>query len=170
MMDRVTRLRRVGILCCSFVRNYAYYEAGWNDKKSKANNEFLKTVQSNFIDMSVLEWLKLFGDHNDKHHWKKIINEHDKFKKEMLEDAAITEEELLNCRERFKAYRDKFLAHLDSDEIMKIPEFDIALTVVKFYYNKIAIELGDSGLRNFPADIEIYYQKCFSESEEYFGN
>jgi hypothetical protein len=169
-MDRETRLRRVGILCCSFIRNYAYYEAGWDGKTSKANNDYLKTVQGNFIDISVLEWWKLFGDYNDKHHWKKIIDKPSTFKKEMLEDAAITEEELSICRKTFKAYRDKFLAHLDSDDIMNIPEFDIALSVVKFYYNKIAIELGASGLRNFPADIERYYKKCFSESEEYFRN
>jgi len=168
-MDRETRLRRVCILCCSFIRNYAYYEAGWDGKTSKANNDYLKTVQGNFIDMSVLEWLKLFGDYKDKHHWKKIIYELDSFKKEMLSNSKITEEELSSCRETFKAYRDKFLAHLDSDEVMNIPEFDIPLSVVKFYYNKIAVELGASGLRNLPEDIEKYYQKCFSESEEYFG-
>jgi len=86
----------------------------------------------------------------------------------MLKDAAITEEDLSSCRTKFKTYRDKFLAHLDSDEIMKIPEFDIALSVVKFYYKNIANKLGEAGLRNLPRDIDIYYQTCFSTSESYF--
>ncbi len=168
-MDREKRLRRVGLLCCHFARNCAYYKAGWNGKKTKATNEFWVTVQSNFIDISVLEWLKLFGDHNDKHHWKKVTEEPDSFKEEMLKHEAITEDDLISCRKSFKTYRDKFLAHLDSEEKMQIPELDIALSVVKYYYSYVAKELGASGLLNLPQDLEAYYQKCFSDSEAYFG-
>ena len=120
-MDREKRLRRVALLCCHFARNCAYYRAGWDGKNTKATNEFWVTVQSNFIDIAVLEWLKLFGDHNDMHHWKKVIEDRETFKNEMLNSCKITEEELVNSRDSIKEYRDKFIAHLDSEETMNIP-------------------------------------------------
>ncbi len=163
------RLRRVGLLCCHFARNCAYYKAGWDGKKTKATNDFWVTVQGNFIDISVLEWLKLFGDHNDKHHWKKVVDDREAFKTEMLNKCSITEDELVNCRKSFKEYRDKFVAHLDYEETMYIPELNIALAVVKYYYCYVAKELGMSGLQNLPQDIEFYYQKCFADSEKHFG-
>jgi len=168
-MDRVERLRRVGLLCCHFARNCAYYKAGWNGTKTKSTNEFWATVQGNFIDVSVLEWLKLFGDHNDKHHWKKVTEDPDLFKDGMLKHCAISEDDLVSCRKSFKTYRDKFLAHLDSEEIMQIPKLDIALEVTKYYYNYVAKELGISELRNLPQELESYYQQCFSDSGTYFG-
>lgn len=156
-------------MCCHFTRNCAYYKAGWNGKESIADNEFWGTVQNNFIDISVLEWSKLFGNHNEKHHWKKVVEDRDSFKKEMLNNCGITEAELASCRKSFKKYRDKFLAHLDSERTMQIPVLNIALAVVKYYHSYVANELGTSGLRGLPQDIESYYQKCFADSEKHFG-
>ncbi len=168
-MDRVERLRRVALLCCHFVRNCAYYKAGWNGSKTRATNEFWRTIQGNFIDIAVLEWLKLFGGHKDKHYWEKIAEDPVSFKEGMLKNLKIKEDELSSCRTSFKEYRDKFVAHLDSDDIMQIPVLDFAIVVVKYYYSYVAKELGSSGLRNLPKELESYYQKCFSDSEKFFG-
>lgn len=168
-MDREKRLRRVGLLCCHFARNCAYYKAGWNGKKTKATNEFWATVQHNYIDIYVLEWLKLFGDHNDKHHWKKVTEDSEVFKEKMLKHCSITEDDLKSCRESFKTYRDKFLAHLDSEDVMQIPKLDSALCVVNYYYSYVIDELDVYGLRGLPHDLELYYKNCFTDSVAYFG-
>jgi hypothetical protein len=168
-MDREKRLRRVALLCCSFARNHAYYLAGWDGKKTKAKNEFWVTVQGNFIDIAVLEWLKLFGDHNDKHHWKKVVEDKDLFRQEMFVKCKITESEFAQARKSLKDYRDKFIAHLDSEEIMHIPVLDVPLKLVKYYYEYIANELGEAGLRDLPDDVEDYYQKCFRAAAVQFG-
>jgi len=168
-MDREKRLRRAALLCCHFVQNSAYYQAGWNDGKTRATNEFWATVQGNFIDIAVLEWLKLFGDHNDKHHWKKVAENKDEFKKGMLSSCQITEDDLVNARESFKEYRDKFIAHLDSEETMHIPFLETPLGLAKYYYAYVANELGEAGLRNLPRDIESYYQECFRSAEVHFA-
>ncbi len=88
-MDREKRLRRAGLLCCHFARNCAYYKASWHNNKSKAINEFWATVQNYFIDTSVLEWLKLFGNHSDKPHWGKIAKNPDAFKHNTLSHPAL---------------------------------------------------------------------------------
>lgn len=168
-MDREKRLRRVALLCCHFSRNCAYYRAGWDGKKTNATNEFWATVQGNFIDIAVLEWLKLFGDHNDKHHWKKVVGDKQSFKQQMLASCAIKEDDLVQSRESFKASRDKFIAHLDSEETMHIPVLDTPLVLAKYYYTYVASELGKERLRNLPTDIEDYYQECFRTAEVHFG-
>jgi hypothetical protein len=168
-MDREKRLRRVALLCCYFARNCAYYRAGWDGKQAKATNEFWATVQGNFIDIVVLEWLKLFGDHNDKHHWKKVVEDKEDFKQEMLDSCAITEDDLAQSRESFKIYRDKFVAHLYSEDTIHIPVLDTPLALAKHYYKYVAKEIGDAGLRNLPRDIEQYYHDCFQVSEAHFG-
>lgn len=170
-MDREKKLRRVALLCCHFARNCAYYHAGWDGKQTKATNEFWATVQGNFIDIAVLEWLKLFGDHKDKHHWKKVVDDKEAFKKDMLISCEITEDNLAQCRESFKAYRDKSIAHLDSGETMNIPTLDVPLplALAKYYYRYVANELGETGLRKLPRNIEHYYQRCFDASEAHFS-
>jgi hypothetical protein len=168
-MDRVERLRRVGLLCCSFARNCAYYKAGWVETKTTATNEFWLTVQSNFLDTAVLEWLKLFGDFKDKHHWKKIVECSEEFKLEMLSSCNITQTDLAEHRNQFKDYRDKFIAHLDSEQTMKIPLLDTALELTEYYYQYVARELGAIGLANLPIEFSEYYEKCFSDSKRYFG-
>lgn len=156
-------------MCCHFERNCAYYLAGWDGKQTKPTNEFWATIQGNFIDIAVLEWLKLFGDHNDKHHWKKVVEDKQSFKQQMLDSCAIKEDDLVQSRESFKAYRDKFIAHLDSEETMHIPVLDTPLALAKFYYTYVANELGKARLRNLPTDIEDYYQECFQAAEAHFG-
>jgi hypothetical protein len=168
-MNREKRLRRVALLCCHFARNCAYYRAGWDGKKNKATNEFWATVQGNFIDIAVLEWLKLFGDHKDKHHWKKVVDDKKSFKTQMLDCCEITEEDLVKSRESLKAYRDKFIAHLDSEEVMQIPVLDTPLALVRYYYTYVADELGVTQLGNLPNDFEHYYQTCLQDSEGRFG-
>jgi hypothetical protein len=86
-----------------------------------------------------------------------------------LHGQEISWIEFKSCRESFKTYRDKFIAHLDSEETMHIPELDIAIALAKYYYTYVAKELGASGLRNLPNHIEHYYQECFHTSEAHFG-
>ncbi|MDI9819693.1 MULTISPECIES: hypothetical protein [unclassified Legionella] len=46
-----------------------------DQKQSKVKDQFLETIQSNFLDISIMEWMKLFGNHSDAHHWKKIAGD-----------------------------------------------------------------------------------------------
>ncbi|HKI44605.1 MAG TPA: hypothetical protein VKA08_04635, partial [Balneolales bacterium] len=74
-MNENQRLRRVALLCAHFMRNLAYYRAGWGDGALKKKTEFWITVNGNFYDICVLEWCKLFADKNDKHCWLKLIED-----------------------------------------------------------------------------------------------
>ena len=67
-LSRRDRLRRVALLCCAFARNVAFYRTGMADEAQPLLSQyhraasFWRQVNSNFFDMAVLEWCKLFGD------------------------------------------------------------------------------------------------------------
>lgn len=59
------RTKRIGILCIHFTRNLAYYRT--TQRLTGNNHEFWNTINGNCIDMSVLEWCKIFADNRGRH-------------------------------------------------------------------------------------------------------
>jgi hypothetical protein len=161
-MDRTKRLRRVAILCCHFARNYAYYNAGWSNNKPKTKDQFWVSLNCNFMDISVLEWYKLFGDYKDKHHWIKIMHHDQTFKDRMFESLNIRQSDLDEIHGSIKSYRDKFVAHLDSEEIMHIPKLENALRMVFFYYSEVK-KICDS-TADWPENLEVFYEEYLNKA------
>lgn len=161
-MDVTKRRRRVGILCCHFARNYACYKAGWNDGELKVKEQFWVSVNSNFIDIAVLEWYKLFGDYKDKHHWKKVMSHDQDFKANMFRELNIKQTDLDKVHGSIKSYRDKFVAHLDSEETMNIPRLEDAYRMVCFYYLEVK-KICDSTV-DWPGTLEDFYKEHFSKA------
>lgn len=159
-MNRTKKLRRVGKLCCHFVRNYAFYKAGWDDHEFKIKDQFWISLNGNFLDICVLEWCKLFGDHKDKHHWKRVMNADSDFKLRMFESLSINQTDLDRINGGFRSYRDKFVAHLDSDEVMHIPKVSEGFDLVRFYYDEIKEECDDTS--DWPADLNELYQSYYN--------
>jgi len=89
----------------------------------------------------VLEWCKIFADENGKHYWKKSIDSitTDDFMKKMLSAIDTNENDFKEYINEHKTYRDKFVAHLDKQNTMNIPDFEIAKDSVVFFY-KFLIE------------------------------
>ncbi|HEY9135886.1 MAG TPA: hypothetical protein VIM85_08835 [Pseudomonadales bacterium] len=165
-MDKTKRLRRVGILCCHFARNYAYYKAGWNNGDLKVKDQFWVSLNSNFIDIAVLEWYKLFGDYKDKHHWKKVMHDDQCFKTRMFEELGIKQADLDKIHGSVKSYRDKFVAHLDSEETMNIPRLEDALRMVYFYYSEVQ-KICDS-TADWPKNLEDFYKEHFEKAKDQY--
>ena len=166
-MDRTKRLRRVGILCCHFARNYAYYKAGWEKDQFKRKEQFWISLNNNFLDICVLEWYKLFGNHKDKHHWKKVMNHDKDFKQRMFEKLKIKQTDLDKVHGIIMAYRDKFVAHLDSEETMNIPMLEEALNMVFFYYSEVKKICGSTS--DWPTSLEEFYEKHFKHAVMHYG-
>jgi len=172
-MPRADRLRRVAILCTTFARNLAYYRAGRHEehrhlldpgKTSSAN--FWRAINGNFIDMCVLEWCKLFADKEDKHHWTKIVTRPDDFHAALLDHLGLDEAGFQEQIVIMRRYRDKFLAHLDSDYVMNIPALHIPKKATWFYYEHLLKnEAGPGDMEGFPKDIDRGYQETEQEAE-----
>jgi hypothetical protein len=64
-----------------------------------------------------------------------------------------------------RQYRDKFLAHLDSDEVMNIPALDIAKRAVWFYHAYVVQHEAQPGdLAGLPVKLDAGYSQCEDEA------
>ncbi len=164
-MKRKERIRRAGLICIHCARNIAYYRAGWKDGALIKRTEYGATVNSNFIDLGLIEWCKIFGNHEEKHHWKNIISNKILFREDMLKNIKIDQKALKAHWKKVLTYRNKFLAHLDSNEIMHIPTLDITLKTVFFYYSYLYQHNNSNGVLNgLPNNLEEYYKNCIKEA------
>ena len=170
-MTRFKRLRRVGILCCHCLRNLAYYRAGRRDYDLIFKDQFWVTTNGNFLDICVLEWCKLFGDQRGKHHWKKVISKKEKFFNELLNELEITEEKFDSYIDVFRTYRDKFVAHLDSENTAYPPGLEIAKNSTIFLYNYLlAHEEIDNCFYDAPKNAAEFFCHLSREGKAIYNN
>ena len=139
-MKQSDRIRRAAILCCHCSRNAAYYLAGAECKANWAGEDFWSNTYSNFIDMAVIEWCKLFADEKGKHHWRKTVSDPSIFMVGLLGKLNISQSEFDAYIDKCKLYRDKFLAHLDEEARMHIPYLKLAIESTTFLFNLLKAE------------------------------
>ena len=179
VQTRRERLRRVVLVCCLFARNLAYHRAGhespmgWKDDPLHATADFWRTANANFVDICILEWCKLFADDNGKHHWKNIISDPDRFEGMLFETLICDDNEFRAFQLRMRKYRDRFIAHLDSDLTMQIPVLDRAKASVEFYHRYVVTTEARPGeLIGLPDTAEKFrtgYTKCFDEATSVYS-
>lgn len=168
-MSRNERLRRVVILCLSFARNLAYYRVGRSAQHVRLQKEshpaftFWRAVSGNFIDMCVLEWCKLFADKNGKHYWRKIVTDAESFRIQLLAYVGTDEAGFQTEIDTMLRYRDKFIAHLDSDPVMFIPSLEIARKAAWFYYAYL-LSHEDTSLAALAPDLDHGYSMAEKEA------
>jgi hypothetical protein len=114
----------------------------------------------------VLEWCKLFADTTGKHYWANVVTNKVGFKAGLLKylgiDEAIFEKEIAIMLR----YRDKFLAHLDSDEVMNIPGLDTAKKAAFYYYAYLVTnETREGDFLGFDPELDAPYEKMEKEAE-----
>lgn len=168
-MKHRDRIRRTAILCCHCARNSAYYRAGWTNGVIVVNNDFWHNLNSNFLDLSVLEWCKLFTDRRGQHHWKKVVAEPDYFIGALREKLSLTVDEFEAHSKRIKTYRDKFVAHLDSERIMELPMLNPLIDSVVYLYGNLWNDFNHY-LPDGPIDLRAYYKKRLEKGREVYAN
>lgn len=160
-MTRRERMRRVALLCIHFARNLSFYRAGMDDGKLIRDNPFWKVVNFNFFDQSILEWCKLFADNRGEHYWEKIIRDKEQFETGLLDTLSIDREGLDGYSNEMRRCRDKFIAHLDSENEDDRPIMDKALESAIYYYNYILVnENEENNYPDFPKDLRTLYEEC----------
>jgi hypothetical protein len=152
-LTRNDRLRRVVLVCTFFMRNLAYYRGarespvGWWDPPLRPEASFWRTVANNSLDLAVLEFCKLFADLKGKHCWRKVVST-DKlaeFEAGLHRHVGMSTPEWDTYLDEMRRYRDKFVAHLDNDRMMRPPSLDPAKSAVEFYHSHIVATEAPAG-------------------------
>jgi hypothetical protein len=132
--------------------------------------QFWIQVNSNFFDICVLDWCKLFAEKKGRHYWGRIFADSENFKEKLLTRLGIDEEAFEAEIKAMLTYRDKFVAHLDELRIMDVPRLEIAKASVIFFLEQlIAIPLQDDRI-GVPTSETIArgYQECLDTAMRVF--
>ena len=139
------RQRRVVRLCCMFMRNLAFFRAGLQPEvppklfaRTHPQGWFWREAHGNFLDMCVLDWCKLFADHNGKHYWRRVVTEPERFKADLCMTLGVTAAEFAELIAVVKDYRDRFIAHLDDERTMRFPKLELPQKAVAFLHGRLA--------------------------------
>jgi hypothetical protein len=136
---------------------------------SHAGSAFWTQVGTNFLDISVLEWCKLLGDEKDKHFWRNVVTDPAAFEASLLASLGMTASDFVDLAKKMRRYRDKFVAHLDSDAKMDIPRLTAALAANSFYHGhivRVEAAAGDLfGLADTSEKFAKGYEQCFKEAQ-----
>jgi hypothetical protein len=143
-LSRRDRLRRVVLICCSFVQNLAFYRAAVADPTALILSDdhpeaaFLRRAINNFLDIAVLDWCKLFGSQKtEKYHWRRVVSDTMNFERALLGELGTKDAAFQKLVKKMLGYRDRFVAHLDNDLVMNVPELDPSHKALVFYHRHI---------------------------------
>jgi hypothetical protein len=168
-LTRRQRVRRVGILCCHYLRNCAYYKAGWDGKTARRKEQFWRGVNANFMDLCTLEFCKLFAEARGKHHWRKVITDQPKFLAGLLTKLKMPEAEFNEYIVSMKFYRDKYVAHLDDELEGKYPVLGPGKTAAAYLFDYLLEHEDEGGF--FPdagGTSIVRYQDWKEEAEDVY--
>ena len=167
---RLKRLRRVLVLACSFGRNLAYYRAGWASRLVPAyptNSLFWLQVNSNFLEMAVLDWCKLFGGRKEKHDRENIVTDPVEFKSGLLHHLGVDEVTFGTSIRAMRKYRDHYIAHADIVPQVDVPILDVAKEAAWFYHKHVVKkELRPEDLPALSSEHLVEIDRGYAECQE----
>lgn len=167
-MTRRNRLRRTAILCLHCLRNLAYYRVFQEAKNQVVPQQLWITAQNNFLDIAVLEWCKLYGDNRAKHSWKKSVADQETFKSGLIEKLKITEAMFEDFILEMRTYRDKFVAHLDEEDHMNIPNLTPAIRSTQYLYEWLLDREDDIDVfLDAPKSAQTFYLERLEHGREF---
>ena len=174
-------IRGAVILIQSFGRNLAYYRASLSPTAEPLldpqyrDASFWRQVHSNFVDMLVLEWCKLFGDTKSHYYWGRALPKGDLccFEKTMLAKVCMTRNQFDEYVKSMVAYRNWFVAHLSKENDMHIPHFEVADTAADHYHCHLA-RIGLSrgrlgGLASSQGELRVGRELCKCQAHRIYS-
>ncbi|MEH6473593.1 MAG: hypothetical protein V7752_20405 [Halopseudomonas sp.] len=90
------------------------------------------------------------------------------FKQRMFNELSIKQTDVDRIHGCIKSYRDKFVAHLDSEKTMHIPRLEEGLPLVFFYYSEVKAVCGDTS--DWPESLEDFYQEHYLKGLEQYAS
>lgn len=130
-------------------------------------DDFWLTSSGNFLDTCVLDWCKLFADKRAKHYWEGLVSDKQAFLAGLLKALGISETEFSEIIRDIRRYRDKFIAHLDDQNVMEIPDLKVPKDSTMFLYKHLLTE-GVNPELPLPNDIEEYYKFHMAYAEKIY--
>jgi hypothetical protein len=167
-MSEEDRVRRTVILCRHCLRNIAFFRAGWRvgSGSTRVRRQFWIAANGAFMDCAILDWCKLFADPGGKHLWSKTVADKNGFAAALYSRLRLTESEFSAYVKTFKHPRDKFIAHLDVEDVMYLPQLRVARASAAFLYDYL---LNDASTAHWfrhdgNPSAQDFYKACYEHA------
>lgn len=135
------------------------------DTRLTPDSQYWRTVHGNEVDILVLEWCKLFAERRGKYGWRKVVPNSETFEQGLLIHLESSRAQFKTYVDSMKYHRDKFVAHLDDENAMYIPQFDLAWKATQFYFLQVTEELKKIAIvAEDDLSLQDYYATHFSEA------
>jgi hypothetical protein len=142
----------------------AFYRAGWryNSHSPRVKRQFWIAAHGSFIDIAVLEWCKLFGKKDGKHHWRKVVEDESAFEAGLYDYLELTPTEFIDYNKSVLNFRDRYVAHLDNELTFFIPFVWPARRSAAYLYNYLKHESRFAGfLTGFNETASEFYELMY---------
>lgn len=122
-------------------------------------------ANGNFLDIPVSEWCKVFADKKSKHHFVRVIPEPEKLLPGLTAALGMDEAAYSALIAGVREYRDKFVAHLDDQRVMNVPEMQPLLDSAVFLYDTLCTnEATVVHLTGLQPNAKEFYDQRFAEA------
>ena len=146
-------------------KNVAHHRS-LNSFRDDFHQSYWILISSNFLDVAILEWCKVFGSKSDATHWTSNVPDDATFRTGLFEKLKVTEAEWSAYWECVKTYRDKVIAHYDSTSTVNDhPDFCLALKACFYYYDMLNKQLKRGSIGGYPESLEDYYEKSLDQAK-----
>jgi hypothetical protein len=150
MSFRQEQLRRASLICISFAKNLAIYRSTREHLHDSINidprtEDILINISNNSFDICSLDWCKIFIKKGSKHYFQSLATDKEKIVRELYEFTGMNKISFDMYCDKFRNYRNQFVAHQDIENIQNHPNCDIALESVIFFHNYIIDEESGDG-------------------------
>lgn len=137
---------------------------------ARRQEQFWITLNGNFIDTCLLEWCKLFGDLKAKYHWSRCITDADHFLGGLYARTGMDAAAFEAFRVEVRAYRDKFVAHLDELNQIQIPRLQPVIDSVHYLYQYLHdVEDDVEAFIDAPSNANTHYRQHLLAGREAHG-
>lgn len=143
------------------LRNLAYCRAWWESGQPHADKDFWVNANGNFVEISVLEWCKLFGEKKrGKYFYGQVVPDAGDFLAAMLAHLGMTEADWDTYVDSMKTYRDKYIAHWDEDlDGAHRPVMDITKNSTVYLLDWLTENGEDDAHWPAPQNAAVFYEQ-----------
>ena len=116
-------------------------------------------VSWGFLDLSALDWCKIFGSDGEPTHWKGVIDDKGSFRNELFSSLKITKKEWTDYWDHMHDYRNEFVAHTSKEtNVSTYPNLNLALQSCHFYYDYLFNMLNEGKVEGIES-LEVYSKR-----------
>jgi hypothetical protein len=169
MINEETKIRDSYSDQIDLLRNFVWQLMHYRALKTTFNNfdqGFWRLIYSNFFDMAVLEWCKLFGANAEPSHWKKVFADKEDFIKYILGSVNMSSHDWKGYWTKLTDYRNQNISHFNPNFKPDFyPELEPALISVMAYYEYLIKKMDQYSIEHYlPSSLRAYSLELYKQA------